>query len=138
MLRIIGATMVDQDKDWLAAKSSACPKIQESGNNHPRHSRRSHIMNYCCTEFEEAIGQCPLTGLEFSDHWIFWTLESYGISKAVDIKFCPFCGTDLAPRFYVEQSNILGCWYSQQDKTVAYFDSKGNAEEHANNRTTDC
>ena len=98
-------------------------------------------MNYCCKEFEDHTGTHNV-GFEkpdsphtksYNGKWHVNGCCGGGCYVLEDIKFCPFCGKDLAPRYIVEQWDALG-WSvldCNRKKIVASFECQVDAQEHA-------
>lgn len=88
-------------------------------------------MNYCCTELKEQVIRREHGSVIFS-HVILWNRIGPYQYDAVEMRFCPFCGSDLVPRFEVHppKSRMWLVYDTVLQKTVAHFDNKEAAEEH--------
>ncbi len=88
-------------------------------------------MKYCCTEFDQDIGDNFIKANDGTYH-LCGRLRDCMMQE---IKFCPFCGSDLAPRFVVHKTVLLSrlpwaVWDSVRDVSVAYFEDKVLAQQH--------
>lgn len=99
-------------------------------------------MKYCCDKFEANTGthnvgfEKPNSPREHNGLWHVNGCCGGGCYVLQNIKFCPFCGTNLAPRFLVQKyvgPNPLP-WMvfdTMRGETVAVFEDKVLAEQHA-------
>ena len=96
------------------------------------------MSNYCCKEFESHTGT-PHEGFEkpnsphtkqYNNKWHLNGCCGGGCYVLEDIKFCPFCGSELEPRYTVERANILGWMVKDTNKVVAHFGSQREAEDY--------
>ena len=92
-------------------------------------------MKYCCDKFEKHTGTHNV-GFEKPDgKWHLNGCCGGGCYVLEDIKFCPFCGKDIDPRFEVVKCDSIGSLHwrvrdNLRDATVAFFYNKAQAEQH--------
>ncbi len=92
-------------------------------------------MNYCCEDFEIRVeNEAGFYKLEDGTWAICGCTQCFVVQG---MKFCPFCGSDLAPRYIVQHLeatvNVLDwtVFDTNRHKVIAYFESQLDAEEYA-------
>lgn len=81
-------------------------------------------MKYCCSQFED----CQF--IESNENGTF-NIRVFSLTYVLkNLKFCPFCGTELESRFKVEPSGD-GYVVFDYGERGAYFHTKDEAEKHA-------
>lgn len=86
-------------------------------------------MLKCCDKLEDEVGYYTLKKEEDGT----FTCTGVNNRSISGIKFCPFCGTSLAPRFVVEKSQVLD-WLVRDTllgSVVAHFYDPIEAQYHA-------
>lgn len=82
-------------------------------------------MKYCCKRFEDEGKRGFIEALPDSTITVGVCAHCFGVC----IKFCPFCGADLAPRFEVRLHGD-GWVVFENGERGAYFYNEEEAEKH--------